>query len=76
LVGTYRLDWIFVKPPKGEAAQALHPHHPRALFCLNTAPSEPISDHAPIVVQLAAPTAPAAASRMKTETSPTGEGTR
>jgi hypothetical protein len=45
LVGTDKLDWIFVKQPALFAA-----YHGRTLRALNDAPAEKISDHSPTTV--------------------------
>ncbi|HEY3453387.1 MAG TPA: endonuclease/exonuclease/phosphatase family protein [Bryobacteraceae bacterium] len=48
LVGSYKLDWLFVKP----SGQALTPYYGRTLRNLNSALEERLSDHAPITVDL------------------------
>jgi len=48
LVGSYKLDWFFVKP----SGQALTPYYGRTLRNLNSALEERLSDHAPITVDL------------------------
>jgi endonuclease/exonuclease/phosphatase family metal-dependent hydrolase len=54
MVGRYRLDWFFVKPDYDDKllTEALAPWQPRTMIDLNTVPSERISDHAPITVDL------------------------
>lgn len=54
LVGRYRLDWFFVKPAYDDQqpTNALAPWRPRTMIDLNTSPTERISDHAPITVDL------------------------
>ncbi len=54
VIGRYRLDWFFVKPAYDDrlVTNALAPWHPRTMIDLNTVPSERISDHAPITVDL------------------------
>jgi endonuclease/exonuclease/phosphatase family metal-dependent hydrolase len=54
LVGRYRLDWLFVKPAYDDRrlTDALAPWQPRTMIDLNAVPSEKISDHAPITVDL------------------------
>jgi endonuclease/exonuclease/phosphatase family metal-dependent hydrolase len=57
LVGSYKLDWLFVKPyipnSRGQGMSYLFaPHFPLTLRDLNNAVSDGISDHAPIVVDL------------------------
>jgi len=51
----YRLDWIFAKPA-GTAAphgnQTFYPQMPITMNVLNTAEKEPLSDHAPIQIEL------------------------
>lgn len=57
VVGKYKLDWFFVKPyikdadDKGQSFK-MAPHYGRTLFNLNYLPSAPLSDHAPITVDL------------------------
>ncbi len=57
-VGKFKLDWIFVKPlglTEPYAKDQPHrfaPHFGRTLKLLNEAPSDRISDHAPIMVDL------------------------
>jgi hypothetical protein len=50
LVGTYKLDWIFVKQ-----AMPFPPYKGRTLRAINDAPAEKISDHSPTTVDLALP---------------------
>ena len=50
LVGTYKLDWIFVKQPMSFA-----PYQGRTLRAINDAPAEKISDHSPTTVDLTLP---------------------
>jgi endonuclease/exonuclease/phosphatase family metal-dependent hydrolase len=50
LVGTYKLDWIFVKQP-----MSFPPSQGRTLRAINHAPAEKISDHSPTTVDLALP---------------------
>lgn len=54
VVGRYRLDWFFVKPSYNDRqrTEALAPWYGRTLMDLNTSPTERISDHAPITVDL------------------------
>jgi endonuclease/exonuclease/phosphatase family metal-dependent hydrolase len=47
MVGSYKLDWIFVKEPA-----SLRPNQGRTLRALNHAPAEMISDHSPTTVDL------------------------
>ena len=56
-VARFRLDWIFVKssnkePRDTNGSYAFAPHFPRTLIDLNNYPTEPISDHSPITVDL------------------------
>ncbi len=57
-VGKFKLDWIFVKPPKltepyaKEQAHRFAPHFGRTLKSLNDALKDRISDHSPIMVDL------------------------
>jgi endonuclease/exonuclease/phosphatase family metal-dependent hydrolase len=53
-IGTYKLDWIFVKEPA-----FVQPSQARTLRALNVAPEERISDHSPITVDLLMPTSTA-----------------
>jgi endonuclease/exonuclease/phosphatase family metal-dependent hydrolase len=48
LVGSYKLDWFFVKP----SVRAFTPYYGRTLRNLNSALVERLSDHAPITVDL------------------------
>jgi endonuclease/exonuclease/phosphatase family metal-dependent hydrolase len=48
LVGSYKLDWFFVKPSE----RALSPYYGRTLRSVNTALEKRLSDHAPITVDL------------------------
>lgn len=51
----YRLDWIFVKPPKEAAKKSrmgFQPEMPVTMNVLNTALAEELSDHAPISVEI------------------------
>jgi hypothetical protein len=57
LVGEYKLDWFFVKgfatdsrKPRGKYQFA--PHFAWTLMELNNAPDDPLSDHAPITVDI------------------------
>jgi endonuclease/exonuclease/phosphatase family metal-dependent hydrolase len=50
LLGSYKLDWIFVKQ-----STSLAPYEGRTLRALNDAPVEKISDHSPTTVDLALP---------------------
>src|SRR5262245_8877737 len=53
LMGTYKLDWIFVKPGYGRAGNAdMQPENPRTLKTINDLPRVPLSDHSPITVDL------------------------
>ena len=54
VTGRFKLDWFFVKPmyKDRQSTEALAPWYPRTLVDLNTSPSERISDHAPITVDL------------------------
>jgi hypothetical protein len=54
VVGRYKLDWFFVKPvyQNQQRTEALAPWHPRTMIDLNTSPTERISDHSPITVDL------------------------
>ncbi len=57
LVGSYKLDWILVKPliprPRGEGmSYEFAPHFPVTMRDLNNAVPDGISDHAPITVDL------------------------
>ena len=54
LLGRYRLDWFLVKPAYDDErlTDALAPWRPRTMIDLNTSPTERISDHAPITVDL------------------------
>lgn len=57
LVGSYKLDWILVKPfiprPRGEGMSfQFAPHFPRTMRDLNNSVPDGISDHAPITVDL------------------------
>lgn len=52
VVGTYKIDWIFVKQPT-----SFEPYYGRTLLELNTAPAERISDHSPTTIDLALPSA-------------------
>lgn len=52
LVGTYKIDWIFVKDPA-----MFQPYRGRTLWELNTSLTERISDHSPTTVDLALPRA-------------------
>jgi len=47
MVGSYKLDWIFVKEPA-----SLRPYQGRTLRALNHAPAQMISDHSPTTVDL------------------------
>ena len=65
LVGEYKLDWFFVKAfatdsqkPGGKYQFA--PHFGSTLMELNNAPSHPLSDHAPLTVDLPLAEPPAA----------------
>lgn len=57
-VGKFKLDWIFVRPPElkdpdnKNQPHRFAPHFGRTLKQLNDALKEPISDHAPITVDL------------------------
>lgn len=50
LVGTYKLDWIFVKQPT-----SFPPYQGRTLRAINDALPGKISDHSPTTVDLALP---------------------
>jgi endonuclease/exonuclease/phosphatase family metal-dependent hydrolase len=50
LIGSYKLDWIFVKQP-----MSFPPSQGRTLRAVNDAPAEKISDHSPTAVDLALP---------------------
>jgi endonuclease/exonuclease/phosphatase family metal-dependent hydrolase len=52
LIGSYKLDWIFVKQPV-----SFPPSQGRTLRAINDAPAEKISDHSPTTVDLALPAA-------------------
>ena len=56
VVGRYRLDWFFIKPPAGSPAQSasrfLRPQFPRTMQALNQGLAQRLSDHAPITVDL------------------------
>ncbi len=57
-VGKFKLDWVFVKPPRltepyaKDQPHVFAPHFGRTLQVLNNAPKESISDHAPLIVDL------------------------
>jgi endonuclease/exonuclease/phosphatase family metal-dependent hydrolase len=50
LIGTYKLDWIFVKQ-----STSFPPYQGRTLRAINDAPVKKISDHSPTTVDLALP---------------------
>jgi endonuclease/exonuclease/phosphatase family metal-dependent hydrolase len=57
LVGQYKLDWFFVKAyatdsEKPGGSYKFAPHFARTLQELNDAPDDPLSDHAPITVDI------------------------
>jgi len=52
LVGKYKIDWFFVKPPRVERPNLLEPYFGRTLHDVNTALGKRISDHSPITVDL------------------------
>ena len=57
VVGTYKLDWIFVKsyledPRDAEGPYAFAPHFARTMHNVNTALEEDLSDHNPMTVTL------------------------
>lgn len=55
LVGSYKLDWLFVKPTKVDSPQApaaFSPSYGRTLREMNKALGTRISDHSPITVDL------------------------
>ena len=53
-IGKTRLDWIFVKPPTGQAAYSyrFRPHFGETLTAFDLATKTDYSDHRPIVVDL------------------------
>ena len=57
-VGKYKLDWIFIKPPRltnpadREQSYAFAPHFGRTLQALNQGIANRISDHNPLLVDL------------------------
>lgn len=56
-IGKYKLDWIFVKsyidePDDNKASNKFAPHFGKTLFELNYGLDKPLSDHAPITVDL------------------------
>ncbi len=57
-IGKYKLDWIFVKPPKlpdphdKKAPYLFAPHFGRTLTAVSEAISDRISDHRPMIVDL------------------------
>ncbi len=55
LVGTFRLDWLLVKPAVEGSTPRPLPQHPRTLSKLNTSVTDRISDHHPIVLDLFLP---------------------
>ena len=56
VIGRYRLDWFFVKPPASSSAEPegrfLRPQFPRTMQALNQGLAQRLSDHAPITVDL------------------------
>ncbi|HWR53361.1 MAG TPA: endonuclease/exonuclease/phosphatase family protein [Bryobacteraceae bacterium] len=51
--GTYRLDWLLVKPaPQQGGAALFRPRNPRTLRAMNELGRERLSDHQPITVDL------------------------
>jgi len=65
LVGKYKIDWFFVKPPQARAdakanARLLSPRSGRTLQDLNTALTNRISDHSPIIIELPIASTPSA----------------
>jgi endonuclease/exonuclease/phosphatase family metal-dependent hydrolase len=57
LVGEFKLDWFFVKvyatdPDKSGGSYKFAPHFGRTLQELNGAPDDPLSDHAPITIDV------------------------
>jgi endonuclease/exonuclease/phosphatase family metal-dependent hydrolase len=53
LVGSYKLDWFFVKPDlKAATGAPLNPYYGRTLKDLNTALEKRTSDHCPITIDL------------------------
>jgi endonuclease/exonuclease/phosphatase family metal-dependent hydrolase len=57
LVGEFKLDWFFVKgyatdPNKSGGSYKFAPHFGRTLQELNGAPDDPLSDHAPITIDV------------------------